>query len=389
MRHIALIAAVLLGLALLLRTGMLLAMAALLFLVLVVAEVWIHRVVDRLSVRRRFDDHAFLGETVTVELTLQNGSRLPVPWAELSESVPMAKVLPAAHREVVALGPLETHVSEYEIECRRRGYHAVGPLSVETGDPFGIVRRAPRRLPSRYLVVYPKIVPMEELGLPARAPWALVPAPIALLEDPTRVLGVRDYRAGDSPRRIHWRATARNDRLLVKQFQPGIARETLICLDLDRDAYTRGERVAASEHAIVVAASVAHHSAIREGLPVGLLTEAVDPLIGERATFFLPPRPERRHLMTILEVLARAQVVPSTHPAELLRVRASKLTWGSTILAVSGRADRELLGQLYVLRRSGFAVALILVGRGGPEGAADFDIPVHRLDTERALTSWS
>ena len=35
----------------------------------------------------------------------------------------------------------------------------------------------------------------------------------------TNASGVRDYAPGDSYSRIHWRSTARRDRLIVKEFE--------------------------------------------------------------------------------------------------------------------------------------------------------------------------
>ncbi|NIN74494.1 MAG: hypothetical protein GTO34_04900, partial [Xanthomonadales bacterium] len=65
----------------------------------------------------------------------------------------------------------------------------------------------------------------------------------------------------------------------------------------------RGQRYTATELAIVIAASIASHVVTREDLPVGLTTEARDPILNDQTRFFLPPRSERTHLMSLLEVL--------------------------------------------------------------------------------------
>jgi len=76
--------------------------------------------------------------------------------------------------------------------------------------------------------------------------------------------------------------TAAAGRLLVKQYQPAIARETLLVLDLNAAAYDPRSRIDATELAIIVAASLAHHISVRQRLPVGLTTEALDGIEGER-----------------------------------------------------------------------------------------------------------
>jgi uncharacterized protein (DUF58 family) len=222
------------------------------------------------------------------------------------------------------------------------------------------------------------------VALPARSP---------LFEDPTRVRGVRDYQRGDSPRRIHWTATANTGRLLVKQYQPSIARETLICLDLNPKGYGQRQRYTATELAIVVAASIANHIVVREGLAVGLTTEAWDPLLDKQTRFFLPPRSERAHLMGLLEVLARVQTAPVTPFVDLLRRESINLSWGATLVVISGRESEALFDTLIYLRRVGMVIALILVQPSHPsvelQKRADLlGIPIHRLWRERDLEVW-
>jgi uncharacterized protein (DUF58 family) len=233
-------------------------------------------------------------------------------------------------------------------------------------------------------------------------------------------MGVRDYQRGDSPRRLHWTATAKasalasTTRLMVKQYQPAISRETLICLDLVRENYQRRNWLIATERAIVAAASLANHIAVREQLAVGLVTEARDPRRAEpRSTgsrlpeqegsgivrFSLPPRTGQGHLMGLLEVLACAQVVGESELvqagsgvgfATLLRETAKDLTWGATLAIITGKQRPELLDTIVYLRRAGFAVSLILVepGRAPADGEGNrLGVPIYRVWEESELGS--
>jgi uncharacterized protein (DUF58 family) len=217
-----------------------------------------------------------------------------------------------------------------------------------------------------------------------------LPAQLALFEDPTRVMGVRDYVRGDSPRRIHWTATARTGRIMVKQLQSAIARETLICLDLDRSRYGQRQVYMATELAIVAAASLASHIVTRESLPAGLAVEADDPLTGEVSHLFFPPRNEREHLMGVLEALARVQVSTGTSLVDLLERDSARLSWGATIVVITGLETGSLYDSLAYLRKAGFAVTLILIQPAQtPEslqGLADtLDIQVNRIWREENL----
>jgi len=361
--------------------------------VYLLSRFWTRRSVDRLRIERRFTDHAFLGDQVAVDVTIYNAGWLPLPWLEAHESLPVELSAPPFHREVFSLGPHERQRLHYTLTCRRRGYYPIGSLTLRTGDLLGIGPHSLVQAAPDHLTVYPRVVPLQQLGLPTSSPLVALPARSPLFEDPARVMGVRDYQRGDSPRRIHWTATASAGRVLVKQYQPAIARETLICLDLTRDGYGQRQRYTATELAIIVAASIASHIVVREGLPVGLNTEAWDPLLDDRARHFLPPRSERAHLMSLLEVLARVQIVSATPFVELLRRESVNLSWGATLAIITGRESEALFDTLVYLRRAGFAVALILVQPARPspelqERTGLLGVPVHRVWTERDLETW-
>lgn len=360
----------------------------------ILSRLWTQYTIRRLRVRRQFAHRAFPGNQVTVELSVYNASWLPIPWLEIHESLPVQLTTPPFHRQVISIGPRQQSRLSYTLQCRQRGYYPIGPLVLQTGDMLGIRGRQDQtQIAADPIIIYPQVVPLQKLGLPTRSPLAALPTSAHLFEDPARVMGVRDYRRGDSPRRIHWTATASAGRLLVKQYQPSLARETLICLDLAEENYEQRRRYTATELAIIVAASIAHHIIVSERLPVGLTTEAHDPLVNARACFYLPPRPERAHLMSILEVLARVKVTGGASFADLLRRQSVRLPWGATVAIITGREDEGLRDTLAYLRRAGFALALILVQPTQPSPALEecakmLHIPVHRIWQEHDLEAW-
>ncbi len=50
---------------------------------------WQKRALKHLKVTRQFIDHAYLGETVQIDLTIENTSLLPILWLEVHESLPV------------------------------------------------------------------------------------------------------------------------------------------------------------------------------------------------------------------------------------------------------------------------------------------------------------
>ncbi len=392
MRNLAPFILLLLVVAVLLRVDFFFTVIYFLVAVVVLSRLWAGRAAGRLRAERRFVPRAFTGDTLTVELAVRNEGWLPVPWLEINESVPVQLQTVPFGRQVVSLGPRERHACPYTLACRRRGYYPLGPVHLRTGDLLGLARRDLTGAAPDHLIVYPRIVPIHRPDLPTRSPLVALSARSSLFEDPSRLMGVRDYQRGDSPRRVHWPATARAARLVVKQYQPAVARETLLCLDLDPEGYDPERRAEATELAIVAAASLAHHVSTREGLPVGLLTAARDPLADGRREFILPPRAGGAALIALLEILARVEVAPAEGGGFVTLVRRARalLPWGATVIVVTGATDPALREALLGLRRHGCAVLLLVVGPGGGSDGADtadaaVAAPVWRIRTEADL----
>lgn len=387
MRFFGLFLLVLLVLALLFRVPLFVTVVYFLIAVYIISRLWVRHTVDHVRIRRSFLNRAFLGDVVDVTIQVENLSRVPVPWVEVTDSAPNEVRATASPTHVFSLGPHERQRLTYRLNCGKRGYYLLGPLYFNTGDLLGIQQEELTMNRLESLVVYPRVVSLERLRLQALAPQAALAATSPLIEDPARIMGVRSYQRGDSPRRMHWPATARLGALTVRQYEPAISRETMIFLDLNGDDY--GNRYDGTEMAIVAAASIANHIVTREKLPVGFMTEAHDPLAdGERRRVALPPRSGRGQLISILEVLARVSMTKETDFAGALRRQSVSLPWGASILAITGERGEELMETLFFLRRGGFAVSLILIRPYGwtrQEEPVPAGIPVRVVTVDRDL----
>ena len=360
---------------------------------LVAGTGWARRALSQVEARRNFPGHAFLGEKVKIDLRVQNEGWLPLPWLELRETLPVALVGPNSFQSVVNLGP-RAHVNfEYSVDARKRGYYPIGPLSVSTGDILGLSNSLLMQTPAEALVIYPKIIPLTSIDIPSRSPQGTLPHHLPVFEDPTRVFGKRGYTSGDSLRRIDWKSSASSGRLQVKLFEPSIALETYILLNLHADDYYYRSRVDSTELAIVIAASIANWIVDKKQM-VGMLVNGRDPLAADRKPQPIPPQKGKRHLMRLLETLARVETVDSSAFIPLIQRQRYHLAWGTTLIVITGSANDELLHELSEARRAGQNPLLILAGRdaseeSGRQRAGIFGIPLVSVATERDLTRWS
>ncbi len=89
---------------------------------------------------------------------------------------------------------------EWPLELRavRRGYFRVGPTRLRSGDLFGFFDREEEAgRPVDGVVVYPHVYALGDLGFDSARPFGEQRGGARIYEDPSRVIGVRDYQPGD------------------------------------------------------------------------------------------------------------------------------------------------------------------------------------------------
>jgi uncharacterized protein (DUF58 family) len=362
--------------------------------VFLVGSWWSRRAIVAVTYKRHFFSRAFLGEKIKVDLEIKNSKWLPIPWLRIRESLPVQLSGPDAFNRVLTLSPQAEEKFTYTLEARKRGYYSIGPLYVSTGDLIGFGGgELQNEGQAEYITVYPKIVPLVQLKLTSHSPMGTLRHTQPIFEDPTRIMGKRDYVAGDSLRRVDWKATASTGRMQVKLYEPSIALETVIFLDLNGQSYHYRSRIDSTELAIVIAASVSNWIT-EKGQSIGLFTNGEDPQTVDGKAQFFPPRRGKGHLIRILETLARIQTVDGRWDlANQIQKQRVFLPWGTTLILITGSVNTALFNELYQARRAGQNAVIIISGRAigvkDIQAKADFfGIPVIPLTTEDDLERW-
>jgi len=320
---------------------------------------WNKRAIRHIEFKREYDDHVFLGEKIDVDLTIKNQSFLPILWLEIHESTQANLSAGKSINEVFSLGVYGKKNIKYALTALKRGYFKLGPLTARTGDPLGLVKPGQVEFHDDPLIIYPQIIDLAAFTLPSRSPFGTIKHKNPIFEDPSRLLGKRDFSHGDSVRRIDWKATASTGKLQVKLYEASIALDVLVMLDLHRGSYAIKSLFDASELAITAAASIAAWGNNKQQ-PVGLITNGTDPLMDNRTPAPLTPHKGSGHFINILEILARIQLGDEPSIDNLLRENSTNLSWGTTIILISGGLKRNILESLYKLRKRGLMPVVIL-----------------------------
>ena len=223
------------------------------------------------------------------------------PWSAWGLSVQGA-----FHRES---GAVEVAVARIpgrrEVECgwkllaNKRGIYPLDSARLGSGFPFGIWRCSRKVLRNGRLVVWPRVFPAGPV--PSVISERLVEGQVSRGKVGSHgdVMGVRPYRRGDSPRRIHWGQSAKHDRLIVCELQSNARPLVQIVLDTHPDNHSEGGDNCSFEWSIRVAASLAS-GWLDEGAEIGFACNGVE----------LPAASGSLQKKRILDALASAEKVP-------------------------------------------------------------------------------
>ena len=211
--------------------------------------------------RRSLPDAVIAGEPFSVRVRITNQRRwFPARNVLLKDALQSA-LTGQESRCYAPLIPAGGHVTfVYAARIRRRGAYNITNALLSTRFPFRLfVKRTLARHPSR-IVVYPRTREVAGDRLPGSRDLHL-----ALAERSMRRPGgdefrsLRDYRAGDDPRRIAWRISARQQKLVLKEMERENRGRVAVVLATSLDGLPPNRRRVALERAVTLTASLVRY----------------------------------------------------------------------------------------------------------------------------------
>ena len=360
-------------------------------LVVGVSWLWNRVSLEEVSYRRDLSERrAFIGEEFSMSVTLVNGKPVPLARIEVHDEVPDVFTIGEAHLSVSAnpnskvlhhatsMGWYEKIRWDYRLKCSERGFFRFGPARVESGDLFGFYSSEMTARDQDYVLVYPRVVPLHELGLPTWRPLGETTGGISAFWDPSRPSGIRDYQSGDPMKIVDWKASAKASQLRVRNFEPSSTITLVMVVVVETTArYWEGYSPVHLESVITTAASVASYAAERQ-YNLGMFSNGT-PILAERPMKISPSRsPEQ--LTLILEALATIRPLATGPMPAQLTEHARRFPTGATLAVIVAFVQPELVEAISSLKRQGYKIVVLYLGDGVcpqmPEGVA-----VHELQS--------
>jgi uncharacterized protein (DUF58 family) len=321
--------------------------------------------------RRTSPERVRAGNKVRVDLEIRNRGRGPAPLLLLEDRVPTD----VAGRARFALHGVESkgrRVASYDLRPPRRGHYEVGPLTLTSTDPFGLARLASAAAPKSSILVHPRIEPLSlprDLGDRRSLAVSALRQPIGAQGEDFYTL--REYNEGDDLRKVHWPATAKRGRYMIRQEETPWHTRATVVFD-DRSVAHDGIGDASSFERVVEATASIVDLYHRSGYTFRLTGAAAPGLAAAKGS---------THFNRILDLLATVRTArPGADSGDplvgrLLEVDASTAGEG-TLAVVAGSLSLEAAVAVTRCRRR-FRQVIVVV------------FPAHRFGSMTTKARWA
>jgi len=292
----------------------------------------------RLDVRRQAPRAVHAGEPLTVGVEVHNARRRLGTWALVVEDRLGRENEATRNRSAGAevlfsyVPPGATRRLAYRSRLPQRGRYRLGPLTVSTRFPFGLLRREVSFASSETLTVLPRLGRLT-------VAWSLRAAEVfegpergrRPTREPGEFFGVREWQSGDSTRWVHWRSTARHGTLVTRQFERPGGRDVAVLVDLWQPGEPSDEDLENVELAVSFAATVVADLCRKGGVRLWLGVAGAEP-----ASVSGPA--SKRLMEEALERLAVAEASSEDRLPALLERASSRVKPHTEVLLVGTRA---------------------------------------------------
>lgn len=346
-------------------------LAYMLFGVIIISWIWVWTAIRWIGLTRRTRTRrAQVGQIFEESFAFRNRSFLPKLWLEIVDQ----STLPG-HRASYIVPSVRIggqHSWQVRTRCTVRGEFRLGPMVVSSGDPFGLFTLT-RTIPATSrMIVYPRMVHLNKLELPMGVLSGGEAQRRRTHYVTTNAAGVRDYAPGDSFNRIHWRTSARKERLVVKEFELDPLVDIWLIADFSAESLVEDSNVvkrvngtgpiiassadippSTEEYVTVVAASLARYFVQMERV-VGFAA-----YIPSREVY--QPERSNRQLTRILEALAVARSTSAYTLGQMLALETPHMTRGTTLVLVTSSQNPDWIKRTQILTRRGIRPMCIFI----------------------------
>jgi uncharacterized protein (DUF58 family) len=312
------------------------------------------------------------GESLKVVVTVKRAYSFPLFYLLIEDHLDDSlKYAPQQKKPKALLLPgLKKELSyEYIIEELPRGEHFFDSFTLRIGDPLGLFEKEKKFTKEGRIVVYPAYTELLYRSFENQYDQGLTASRERVQRDTSMATGVRDYQPGDRFSWINWKASAKRNVLMTKEFEQRQSHDVFVVMDCVPDKHF--------EPVVSFTASLVR-AVLKKGAQTGLFT-----ISNERASF--PIRGGEQHLQQLFYHLAKIEAKCIMPFEKVLDTDGLFIQQTVSFMLVTAQISKPLIEKASFLgQRKGGSITLFLI-KGEKESPAENERSLIALANARGV----
>lgn len=327
------------------------------------------------QVTRSINQEQFsVGDQLIGNITIKRSIPFPLFYLIVEDVLPeklSGQSLMKAPKKLLFPWFKKTITLQYELGRMPRGEHRFTQVRVRTGDLFGLIDKETTFSAENYFLVYPHTVDLKYRQNDKQFEQGAINSKAKFWQDTTMAIGIREYQPGDRFSWIDWKATARRDRIMTKEFEQMQSHDVVVFMDrVKSDVF---------EEIVTFSASLSR-AIIKSGAKIGFVSA------GREKTVFSLQETEQ-HLQQIFYHLAKADCDSERSFADI--AESELPVWQSknvTPLLVTGSLSLDLVRKLELMGSRNHSMIVFLVKGKTEKISSEEKVMMERLMKRRIMT---
>lgn len=288
------------------------------------------------------------GEPLKVTVTLKRRSSFPLFYLLISDQ--MDDTLKYSHQQKKAKALLlpgfqKEFSYDYVINELPRGEHFFHSVLLKAGDPLGLFEKEKSVPIESKIIVYPAYTELLYRPFENQFDQGMTASRERVQRDTSMAVGVRDYQPGDRFSWINWKASAKRNEIMTKEFEQRQSHDVFVVMDCVPDK--RFEAIVSFTASLL-------RAVLKKGAQTGLLT-----ISKERASF--PIRGGEQQLQQLFYHLAKIEAKSFSSFDKVLETEGLFVQQTVGFLLVTSQLTKPLIEKASFLGQRKGKITLFLI----------------------------
>jgi uncharacterized protein (DUF58 family) len=311
------------------------------------------------------------GEQLKVTVTLRRSSSFPLFYLLIADEMDDRLKYSQQQKKAKTLllpGFKKELSYEYVIDNLPRGEHFFRSFKLRIGDVLGLIEKEKVYPDESKIIVYPAYTELLYRQFENHFDQGMTASRERVQRDSSMAIGVRDYQPGDRFSWINWKASAKRNEIMTKEFEQRQSHDVFVVMDCVPDK--RFEAVVSFTASLL-------RAVLKKGAQTGLLTISY-----ERASF--PIRGGEQQLQQLFYHLAKIEA-KSTSPFEkVLETESLFVHQAVAFLLVTAQISKSLIEKASFLGQRKGKITLFLL-KGEKESPTPNELSLIALANARGV----